>query len=100
MLPALGAASSAIDQLLGLMSSKRAQPAGSGGQNQPDLFAFQADATSSTGSAGASTWGGGSPISPETMSALRAAKSQASQGAPGAPPSREDALKDLFGKID
>jgi Ca2+-binding EF-hand superfamily protein len=100
MLPALGAASSAIDQLLGLTSSKQAQPAGSGGQNQPNLFAFQADATTSTGSTAASTSGGCSPISPETMSALLAAQSQASQGATVAPTSREDALKDLFGKID
>ena len=37
---------------------------------------------------------------PETMSALLAAQSQASQGATVAPTSREDALKDLFGKID
>jgi Ca2+-binding EF-hand superfamily protein len=100
MLLALGAASSAIDSLLGLTSSKQAQPAGSGGQNQPNLFAFQADATTSTGSTAASTSGGCSPISPETMSALLAAQSQASQGANVAPTSREDALKDLFGKID
>jgi len=100
MLPALGAASSAIDQLLGLVSSKQAQPAGSGGQNQSNLFAFQADATTSTGSTAASTSGGCSSISPETMSALLAAQSQVSQGATVAPTSREDALKDLFGKID
>jgi Ca2+-binding EF-hand superfamily protein len=100
MLLALGAASSAIDSLLGLTSSKQAQPAGSGSQNQPNLFAFQADATTSTGSTAASTSGGCSPISPETMSALLAAQSQASQGANVAPTSREDALKDLFGKID
>jgi Ca2+-binding EF-hand superfamily protein len=100
MLLALGAASSAIDSLLGLTSSKQAQRAGSGGQNQPNLFAFQADATTSTGSTAASTSGGCSPISPETMSALLAAQSQASQGATVAPTSREDALKDLFSKID
>jgi len=99
MLLALGAASSAIDSLLGLTSSKQAQP-GSGGQNQPNLFAFQADATTSTGSTAASTSGGCSSISPETMSALLAAQSQASQGATVAPKSREDALKDLFGQID
>jgi Ca2+-binding EF-hand superfamily protein len=100
MLLALGAASSAIDSLLGLTSSKQAQPAGSGGQNQPNLFAFQADATSLTGSTAASTSGGCSSISPETMSALLAAQSQASQGASVAPTSREDALKDLFSQID
>jgi hypothetical protein len=100
MLLALGAASSAIDQLLGLVSSKQTQGTGSGGQNQPNLFAFQADATASTGSTAASASGGCSSISPETMSALLAAQSQASQGATVAPKSREDALKDLFGQID
>jgi Ca2+-binding EF-hand superfamily protein len=100
MLLALGAASSAIDSLLGLTSSKQAQTAGSGGQSQPNLFAFQADATTSTGSTAASTSGGGSPISPETMSALLAAQSQVSQGPTVAPTSRKDALKDLFGQID
>ncbi len=81
------------------MSPKQAQPAGSNGQNQANLFAFQADATTSTGSTAASTSGGGSSISPETMSALLAAQSQAS-GATVAPTSRKDALKDLFGQID
>lgn len=100
MLLALGAASSAIDQLFGLTSSKQAQPAGSGGQNQPNLFAFQADAPTSTGSTAASASGGGSAISPGTMRALLAAQSQASQGANMASKSREDALKDLFSKID
>lgn len=104
MLLALGAASSAIDALLGLTSSTQAQPAGHG-QNHANLFAFQADATSSTGSTAASTAGGCSPISPETMSALLAAQSQASQsfasqGRTVAPVSRENALKDLFGQID
>ena len=104
MLLALSAASSAIDALLGLTSPKQAKPAGSNGQSQANLFAFQADATSSKGSTAGSTAGGRSQISPETMSALLAAQSQASQsqGSQGAttPTSRADALKDLFGKID
>jgi Ca2+-binding EF-hand superfamily protein len=101
MLLALGAASSAIDALLGLTSPKQAKPAGSNGQSQANLFAFQADATSSTGSTAGSTAGGRAQISPETMSALLAAQGQASQGATTtAPASRADALKNLFGKID
>jgi hypothetical protein len=96
MMLAFGAAASAIDSLFGLASTKQAQSAGSG-QDQPNLFAFQADATTSTGSTAASTSGGCSSISPETMSALLAAQSQASTVAPK---SREDALKDLFGQID
>src|SRR5881392_4462280 len=92
MLLALGAASSAIDALLGLTSSKQAQPAASNGQNAANLFAFQADATTSTGSTAGSTSGGGSQIAPETMSALLAAQGQAAQGTT----SRENALKHLF----
>ena len=42
MLLALSAASSAIDALLGLTSPKQAKPAGSNGQSQANLFAFQA----------------------------------------------------------
>ena len=79
MLLALSAASSAIDALLGLTSAKQAKPPGSNGQSQANLFAFQADATSSKGSTAGSTAGGRSQVSPETMSALLAAQSQASQ---------------------
>src|SRR4051794_4745511 len=97
MLLALGAASSAIDALVGLASSKQAQPAGSNGQAQPNLFAFRADAPTSTASTAGSASGGGSQISAETMSALLAAQGQ---GAQEAPTSRANALKHLFGQID
>jgi hypothetical protein len=98
MLLAFGAASSAIDSLLGLVSPKQTQSAGSG-QDQPNLFAFQADAaTNSAGTSSGPAAGGGARISPETMSALLAAQSQS--GAAFQPTSREDALKDLFSKID
>jgi hypothetical protein len=99
MMLALGAASSAIDSLFGLLAPKQSQSAGSG-QDQPNLFAFRADASSSSGSgATAPAAGGGSgQISPETMSALLAAQSQS--GAPFQAMSREDALKGLFSKID
>src|SRR4051812_47344061 len=97
MLLALGAASSAIDALVGLASSKQAQAAGSNGQAQPNLFAFRADAPTSTASTAGSASGGGSQISAETMSALLAAQGQ---GAQEAPTSRANALKHLFGQID
>src|SRR4029450_4405899 len=47
MFPAFGAASSAIDSLFGLVSPKQTQSAGSG-QDQPNLFAFQADAATTS----------------------------------------------------
>jgi EF-hand domain pair len=98
MMLALGAASSAIDSLFGLISPKHTQAASSG-QDQPNLFAFQADAaTSSTGTSAGPAAGGGAQIAPETMSALLAAQSQS--GTDFKPMSREDALKDLFSKID
>jgi Ca2+-binding EF-hand superfamily protein len=98
MLLAFGAASSAIDSLLGLVSPKQTQSAGSG-QDQPNLFAFRADvATNSAGRSAPPAAGGGAHISPETMSALLAAQSQS--GTTFQPASREDALKDLFSKID
>jgi len=98
MLLAFGAAASAIDSLFGLASTKQTQPAGSG-QDQPNLFAFQADAATNSAAAGAGpAAGGGAHISPETMSALLAAQSQSGQAFQ--PMSREDALKDLFAQID
>jgi EF-hand domain pair len=98
MFLAFGAASSAIDSLFGLVSPKQTQSAGSG-QDQPNLFAFQADAASNSQGAGAGpAAGGGAHISPETMSALLAAQSQS--GTTFQPTSREEALKDLFSKID
>src|SRR5690348_12326687 len=76
MMFALGAASSAIDSLFGLISPKQTQ-ATSSGQDQPNLFAFQADAaTNSAGTSAGPAAGGGAQISPETMSALLAAQSQ------------------------
>lgn len=99
MLLAFGAASSAIDSLFGMFAPKQTQSAGSG-QDQPNLFAFQADASSSTGSGATApaAGGGGGQISPETMSALLAAQSQSGQSFQAT--SREDALKDLFSKLD
>jgi hypothetical protein len=94
----LGAASSAIDSLFGLISPKQTQAAGSG-QDQPNLFAFQADAaTNSGGTSATPTAGGGAQIAPETMSALLAAQSGA-----GFDPSskmQSGSLKEWFAKVD
>ncbi|HZE47086.1 MAG TPA: EF-hand domain-containing protein [Xanthobacteraceae bacterium] len=96
LLLALGAASSAIDALKALASSKPPSPAS---QDAANLFAFSADASATAGSTSGSGPGGGASISPETMSALLAAQSQLGSAAP-APMSRSDALKDLFAQID
>jgi Ca2+-binding EF-hand superfamily protein len=95
MLLALGAASSAIDALKALTSSKPPSPAN---QDAANLFAFSADASASAGSS-SGPGSGGASISPETMSALLAAQSQSGSAAP-APMSRSDALKDLFAQVD
>ena len=95
MLLALGAASSAIDALKALTSSKPPSPAN---QDAANLFAFSADASASAGSS-SGPGSGGASISPETMSALLAAQSQSGSAAP-APISRSDALKDLFAQVD
>ena len=95
MLLALGAASSAIDALKALTSSK---PPSGASQDAANLFAFSADASASAGS-NSGPGSGGASISPETMSALLAAQSQSGSSAP-APISRSDALKDLFAQVD
>lgn len=97
MMLALGAATSAIDSLFGLVSAKQTKSAGSG-QEQANLFAFQADAASSTGASAGPAAGGGGQLSAETMSALLAAQSQSGTGF--APMGRGEALKDLFARID
>jgi EF hand domain-containing protein len=103
MLFALGAASSAIDLLKSLTSSKtsKTKPAG---LTQDATSAFDisgstsapTSAPPSSGSAG----GGSAPIAPETMSALLDAQSQASTTTAASTMSPSDALKDLFGQID
>jgi hypothetical protein len=98
MMLAFGAAASALDSLFGLVSTKQTQSAGSG-QDQPNLFAFQADAATNSSGAGAGPAAGGAAhIAPETMSALLDAQSKS--GSDFKPMSREDALKSLFSKID
>ena len=101
MLLALGAASSALDVLKSLTSSK-SQPTGKS-QDTKSLFDLSGSTAASEGSparTGAGP-GGGSQISPATMSALLEAQSQSTTGATApASTSRSDALKDLFAQID
>ena len=98
---ALGAASSAIDALKALTSSKssraihRRQP----GRAEPvrsHVLGFVGFGRLGFRLGG----GGGSQISPQTMSALLDAQSQSSAGSTTASKSRSAALKDLFGQID
>ncbi|KRR02624.1 calcium sensor EFh [Bradyrhizobium valentinum] len=98
---ALGAASSAIDALKALASSKSSAPSTGVSQNAASPFAFMSsNASAAVGSGTGSGGSGGSPISPETMSALLDAQSQSSAGSTSASKSRHAALKDLFGQID
>jgi hypothetical protein len=102
MFLALGAASSAIDALKALTSSKSSQTSGVG-KNSENPFALMSSNASAAGGTGAATGTGGgnaSSISPETMSALLDAQSQSSNASSSASKSRHNALKDLFGQID
>jgi Ca2+-binding EF-hand superfamily protein len=100
MFLALGAASSAIDVLKALTSSKSSAPSTGVSQGSASPFALFSSNTSASVGPGSGTPGGGSQISPETMSALLAAQSQSSAGSTTASKSRHSALKDLFGQID
>ena len=99
---ALGAASSAIDALKALTSSKSSAQTTGVSQNSAGTFDLPfSNGSASIGSGTGSGGTGGSQISPETMSALLDAQSQSSTGsATTASKSRSDALKDLFGQID
>lgn len=104
MLFALGAASSAIDLLSSLMSSKSTTQTGSSSQGTQTTGLFDPSTGTSTSSSSTGTSSGNCTpqISPLTMGALISAQSQsqtaASNGATAA--SRSDALKDLFSQID
>ena len=101
MLFALGAASSAIDVLKALTSSKSSAQTTGAGQNATGVFDLpSSNASASIGSGAGSGGAGGASISPETMSALLDAQSQSSAGSTTASKSRSAALKDLFGQID
>jgi len=98
---ALGAASSALDALKALTSSKSSTQ--TTGVSQDAASTFGLSSSNGSASIGAGTGSGGSgcsQISPETMSALLDAQSQSSAGSTTASKSRSAALKDLFGQID
>ncbi len=101
---ALGAASSAIDALKALTSSKSSSAQTTGvSQNATSPFDLMSSTSSaSVGSGtGSGSGGGSSQISPQTMSALLDAQSQSSTGSTTtASKSRSAALKELFGQID
>jgi hypothetical protein len=103
MFLALGAASSAIDALRALTSSKPSSQTTGVNQNQSSQnpFAFlSSNASASVGSVRSAGASNRSSISPETMGALLDAQSQPLGGSSAASKSRHAALKDLFGQID
>lgn len=96
---ALGAASSAIDALKALTSSKSS--AQTNGASQNAAFGLLSPTSPPSIGSGTGSGGSGASISPETMSALLDAQSQSASGsATTASKSRSAALKDLFGQID
>lgn len=108
MLLALGAASSALDALQSLTSSKSTSPQTTGfTQSSTDPFAIAGSPTQ-TGSQPPVTGGSAfAQISPETMSALLAAQSQSSTATSTSTASTtsastdpSSALQDLFSQID
>jgi hypothetical protein len=99
---ALGAASSALDALKALTSSKSSAQTTGVSQNATSPFDLMSSGSSASvgSSSGSGSGGGFSQISPQTMSALLDAQSQSSAGSTTASKSRSAALKDLFGQID
>jgi hypothetical protein len=99
---ALGAASSALDALKALTSSKSSAQTTGVSQNATSPFDLMSSSSpASVGSnSGSGSGGGFSQISPQTMRALLDAQSQSSAGSTTASKSRSAALKDLFGQID
>jgi Ca2+-binding EF-hand superfamily protein len=102
MFLALGAASSAIDALKALTSSKSSSAQSTGrSQDAKSPFDLMSSGSSASVGSGPGSGGGGSQISPQTMSALLDAQSQSSAGSTTtASKSRSSALKDLFAQID
>jgi Ca2+-binding EF-hand superfamily protein len=102
MFLALGAASSAIDALKALTSSKSSS-AQSTGRSQDAKSPFDLMSSGSSASVGSGTGsgsgGGGSQISPQTMSALLDAQSQSSSNVSSLS-MRSNSLKEWFAKVD
>ena len=99
MFLALGVASSAIDVLKALTSSKPSSAQSTGvRQDSATPFDLMSSSSSASVGSGSGSGGGHSQISPQTMSALLDAQSQSSTGS--ASKSRASALKDLLAQID
>jgi Ca2+-binding EF-hand superfamily protein len=98
---ALGAASSALDALKALTSSKSSAKTTGVSQNSASPFELSSSNAQAPVVPGSGSGGGSSQISPQTMSALLDAQSQSSAGSTTtASKSRSSALKDLFALID
>src|SRR5689334_16292714 len=98
---ALGAASSAIDALKALTSSKSSAQTNGAGQNSAAAFGLLSPTSPTSTGSGTGSGGSGASISPETMSALLDAQCQSSsESATTTSKSRSAALKDLFAQID
>jgi Ca2+-binding EF-hand superfamily protein len=98
---ALGAASSALDALKALTSSKSSAKTTGVSQNAASPFELSSSNAQAPVVPGSGSGGGSSQISPQTMSALLDAQSQSSAGSTTtASKSRSSALKDLFAQID
>lgn len=95
---ALGAASSALDALKALTSSKSSAQSTGDNQNAKSPFDLLSQGSSAPAGASSGFGGGGAQISSQTMSALLDAQSQSSTTT--ASKSRSSALKDLFAQID
>ena len=99
MLFALGAASSAIDALKALTSSKSSAQTTGAGQNATGMFSLPSSNPSASIGSGNGSGGSGSTISPETMSALLDAQSQSGSNVSSLS-MRSNSLKDWFAKVD
>jgi Ca2+-binding EF-hand superfamily protein len=98
---ALGAASSALDALKALTSSKSSAKTTGVSQNAANPFELSSSNAQAPVVPGSGSGGGGSQISAQTMSALLDAQSQSSAASTtAASKSRSSALKDLFAQID
>ena len=104
MFLALGAASTAIDALKALTSSKSSSAQTTGvTQNSKSPFDFLSPTSSASASTNTGSGSGGAQISPETMSALLDAQSKSSSTSSttaSSSQSASDPLKDLFSQID
>ena len=93
-----GAASSALDLLSSLTSSKSSSAKPTTGVSQsPKPFVISSSTSASLTAPSPAIWGQGGALSPDTWNALLGAQSSSMTASPM---SRPDAMKDLFSQID